>query len=329
MSSASFSPESIRTAADLLRAGGVVAFPTETVYGLGADALDAEAVGRVFGLKGRPPNNPLIVHVADETMARRLARVWPDRAGRLARAFWPGPVTIVVQKSDEVPALVTGGGSTVALRCPDHPAALALLKEFGRPIVGPSANRSGGVSPTTAAHVRTEFDEREVFVVDGGACRVGIESAVVSVAGARPRLLRPGSVGTAEIERALGERVDRGDASVGVALAEAGAPLPGPGMMERHYAPRARARLVEAGEIEAAAAGDVVVIGFERSRPSARGAGAFLEMPASAETYAARLYAALREADARSPALIAIERPTGEGATWDAIRDRLARATTE
>lgn len=316
----------LASAVDRLRAGGLVAFPTETVYGLGADALSEAAVRRVFELKGRPAHNPLIVHVADEEMSRRVSADWPAAAGMLARRFWPGPVTIIVPRAPIVPELVTAGGPTVAVRCPDHPLAMALLELFGGPIVGPSANRSGSVSPTRAEHVRAAFSEEEVMVLDGGPCRTGIESTVVSLAGAAPRILRQGVVGAAEIGAVLG--VD-----VALALTHAAddrAPRESPGMLERHYAPRAPLVLFEADvwpEIADEAHGAVVLLTHERTRhvdPPHH----LIRMPMDAPGYAAWLYAALHEADALAPARILVERPTGQGALWDAIRDRLARAAT-
>ncbi len=235
--------DQISRAAARLRAGGVVAFPTETVYGLGADALREEAVARVFALKGRPPTNPLIVHVLDEAMARSVCSRWPAGAARLARAHWPGPLTIVVPRAEHVPRVVTSGGETVAVRCPDHPVALALLEAFGGALVGPSANRSGMVSPTTADHVRESFGEDDALTLDGGACRVGIESTVVSLAGARPVVLRPGAISPEMLALALGEDVVAGALREPGARADPGAPLASPGMLPSHYAPRAPALL--------------------------------------------------------------------------------------
>lgn len=319
----------IGAAVERLRAGGVVAFPTETVYGLGADALRPEAVARVFDLKGRPATNPLIVHIADETMAKRLTASWPARASWLARAFWPGPLTIVAPRGEIVSSIVTGGGETVAVRCPDHPVALALLRAYDGPLVGPSANRSGSVSPTTAAHVREAFDERDVLTLDGGACRVGIESTVVSVTGALPIILRPGAISAMEIARALGERTV--SAAGRDAAADEGAPMPSPGMMASHYAPRTPASLASREEIaralrEAREPIAALVIGLGAGVGNSQSARVIV-MPASEEAYAARLYAALREADASGASSILIERPVGVGGMWEAIHDRLRRAT--
>ncbi len=315
-------PEEIAAAVARLRAGEVVAFPTETVYGLGADAFNAPAVARVFALKGRPPNNPLIVHVAGEEMARRVAApgAWSKDAATLARAFWPGPLTIVVAASPDLPSLVTAGGPTVGVRAPDHHVTLALIEGFGGPVVGPSANPSGRVSPTTGAHVRASFGERDVMVLDGGPCRGGIESTVVSLAEPAARVLRPGLVAAEEIGRVLGRRVE-------AALDRIAAPdtaAPSPGMQERHYAPRTPAMLFAPDQwprvLTERRAAVVSARDLAPPRPHV-----LIRMPADAGAYAARLYAALREADELGADLIAIERPADSGALWDAIRDRLSR----
>lgn len=319
----------IRTAAELLRNGRLVAFPTETVYGLGADAFNESAVRAVFEIKGRPPINPLIVHVSGPEMARRVVADWPDRADALAREFWPGPLTIVLPRAKGrvgLPAVITAGGPNVAVRCPDHPVALALLFEFGAPLVGPSANPSGTVSPTTAAHVRAGFPGPEVFVLDGGACRGGIESTVLSLAGDVPRILRPGLVNAAEIERVLGERVE-----VAGAAAAPGEQLESPGLLARHYAPRTPARLFDSrdwpGVLDEDHGVRAAVLTFGRRDVPAPHVG--FEMPTHAEEYAARLYASLREADAAGAERVLIERPPNDSALWEAIADRLLRATAE
>ncbi|MBX3407749.1 MAG: threonylcarbamoyl-AMP synthase [Phycisphaeraceae bacterium] len=320
----------IRKAAELLRQGRLVAFPTETVYGLGADAFNEGAVRAVFEIKGRPPINPLIVHVSGPEMARRVVADWPDRADALAREFWPGPLTIVLPRASarsRLPAIITAGGPNVAVRCPDHPVALALLFEFGGPLVGPSANPSGTVSPTTAAHVRAGFPGPEVFVLDGGACRGGIESTVLSLAGDVPRILRPGLVSAVEIERVLGERVELGGEVAGAT----DAPMESPGLLARHYAPRTPARLFESREwpdvLEEEGGGRAVVILIgHREVPAPH---VLLAMPMRAEDYAARLYASLREADAAGAERILIERPPEDSALWEAIADRLLRATAD
>src|SRR5688500_47215 len=196
--------ELIERAASLLRRGGLVAFPTETVYGLGADATNAAAIRRVFQVKGRPATNPLIVHVADESVARRYAREWPTAASKLAAEFWPGPLTLVLSKQPSIVLEVTAGLDTVGLRAPDHPLALELLRAFDGPVAGPSANRSSHVSPTTARHVRDEFPDDEIdLILDGGPCKVGIESTVLDLTSDPPRILRPGAVTREQIEAVI------------------------------------------------------------------------------------------------------------------------------
>lgn len=320
-------PEELAEAVRRLRSGGLVAFPTETVYGLGADALDERAVRRVFALKGRPPGNPLIVHVPDEAGARKVAGDWPAEASALAARFWPGPLTIVVPRSARLPALVTAGGPTVAVRCPDHHLTLALLEAFGGPLVGPSANPSGQVSPTSAEHVRAAFREEDVFVLDGGPCRGGIESTVVSLA-EPARVLRAGLITPAQVAEAIGRPVETARAGE---TSPAGETAPSPGRQSHHYAPRARAVLFDRGQwpgVLESGAGPVAVL--THSGQTAPRPHTVIAMPASAPAYAARLYAALREADALNPALIAIERPPDgpeDAEIWGAIADRLARAT--
>jgi len=334
-------PEQIAEAVKRLKGGGLVAFPTETVYGLGADALNEAAVRRVFEVKGRPAHNPLIVHVSGEAMAKSLASDWPEDARRLAERFWPGPLSIVVPKVERVPQIVTGGGPNVAVRCPSHPMTLALLEAFGGPLVGPSANVSGFVSPTTAAHVREAFDDRDVLVLDGGACTGGIESTVVSVVGGKARVLRSGLIDAAVIAEVLGREVECADSGVVSSVPQAATPAEAPGQMSSHYAPKARAVMVDAGEVERVALnvrGECVLVTHvgEKDEPFAKplfaGKGPSrhtIRMPADARGYARRLYSALREADAMHPELIVIVTPPDESKNpvWRAVRDRLKRAT--
>src|SRR5277367_5027978 len=199
------SDQDIKKAGEILRSGGLVVFPTETVYGLGANALDAAAVAKIYALKGRPATSPLIVHVGSVEQARELAAEWPAEAERLAREYWPGPLTIVVAKKAAIPDGVTAGLTTVGLRMPRHPVALALLREAGVPIAAPSANRYTGLSPTTARHVRETFGQELAMVLDGGPAAVGIESTVLSLAGVGAVLLRPGMLTRSEIEAVIGE----------------------------------------------------------------------------------------------------------------------------
>ncbi len=324
--------EDIHHAAELLAHGRVVAFPTETVYGLGADAFDADAVDHVFALKGRPRHNPMIVHVSGPEMARRVSREWGEQADALARRFWPGPLSLLVPRSLALPLAVTAGSDLVAVRCPNHPVALALLFELGRPLVGPSANLSGEVSPTCAEHVRDSFSADDVFVLDGGTCEAGIESTVLDVTAAPPRVLRPGVVSAGQIGDVIGAPV----IPFGGGRRSENGPLHSPGLLARHYAPRTPAHLfddrdwpavldacVQSGDGKR---GQAVVIThrFRRVDPPNR----IIQMPMEAAEYAAALYAALREADRLGAAVILIDRPPDGDPLWDAIADRLARATT-
>lgn len=328
--------QALHTAVDRLRAGGVVAFPTETVYGLGADALNEAAVERVFKLKGRPPTNPLIVHVSGPEMARTLVAegAWSGDADRLARALWPGPLTLVLPRASCVPRAVTAGGDTVALRAPNHPMAMALLMLFGGPLVGPSANLSGRVSPTRAAHVREAFDEDEVMTLDGGPCAVGIESTVLSLAGVQPLILRPGVVGPEAIAEVLGREVRVRDR----APVEPGA-MPSPGLLAVHYAPHTPTSVADAADIDdlledaTEDARHVVVLSHslacEVTPPHD-----LIQMPATPGEYAAALYDALRLADDRAADQIIVSKPpttaesASDAAVWRAVADRLARASS-
>lgn len=318
-------PETIAHAVSLLRRGGLVAFPTETVYGLGADAFNTAAVGRVFALKGRPPTNPLIVHVASLEMARAVVATWPAQAEALARRFWPGPLSLILPRSPRLPDAVTAGSANVAVRMPNHPLTLALIEAFGSPLVGPSANRSGFVSPTRAEHVRDEFGPEDVFVLDGGPCQGGIESTVVSLAEDTPRLLRQGPVSADEIGHALGAAIETGPLTVNPDAA-----APSPGLLASHYAPRTPAVLFESTRELAAilAKNPRGVFVLARQGHTLSPPHASELMPAGAHAYAARLYAALRHADAQGRSLIAIESPPrGPEPLWLAVHDRLARAT--
>ena len=316
-------PEAIARAAAFLREGRLVAFPTETVYGLGAHALDARAVCRIFEAKGRPSNNPLIVHVADADGARALVSSWPEAAQRLADVFWPGPLTLVLPRDARVPDAVTAGLDSVAVRVPAHPVALALIAAARVPVAAPSANRFTGVSPTTAAHVASALGDRVDLVLDGGPTSVGIESTVLSLAGGEAMLLRPGIVSEEQIAAVVGPlrraaRIDDPDA-----------PRPSPGMHERHYAPRAVVRLSDdPDEIarlarEGARAGRTV--GALLRTPIAVEAAHVVNLPDEPAAYARRLYATLHALDDLGCDLLVVQRVPDTGA-WAGVRDRLERA---
>jgi len=314
----------IARAAEVIRRGGLVAFPTETVYGLGANALDAAAVRRIYEAKGRPGYNPLIAHVADSVAAARLVRAWPEAAARLAAAFWPGPLTLVLPKREVVPDIVTAGLDTVAVRVPAHAVALALLRAAGVPIVAPSANPSMMLSPTRAEHVEQGLGERVDLILDAGPTRVGIESTVVDLTGDRPVLLRPGVLSTDDLEPLIGP-VDR--------PAEAGgtAPRRAPGMLARHYAPRAELRVFEptergrAAELARAAAAAGRVVGALVLVPLDAPVHEEVCMPAEPAAYARELYDVLHRLDALGCDLVLVEEPPATPA-WAGVRDRLRRA---
>jgi len=310
------SPADLDEAAALLRRSGLVAFPTETVYGLGALALEPLAVRGIYAAKGRPLTNPVIVHVLGEDEARPLVARWPMEARQLAARFWPGPLTLVLPRTAIVPDECTAGGETVAVRAPSHPAARALLQRVWAPLAAPSANRSEHVSPTSASHVLRDLNGRIDAVLDGGRCPVGIESTVVGLAG-EPRLLRSGAISRAEIEDLIGPL--------------AAGPLPSgpaqsPGQRKRHYAPAALVRLAARPELAAVAGqlpGRVGVL--LRGDAPAPAAAAVARLPDDAQGYARELYASLRDLEDQDCASIVIEQVPA-GPEWDAIRDRLARA---
>jgi L-threonylcarbamoyladenylate synthase len=298
--------EEIQKAAEIIRAGGLVVFPTETVYGLGANALDAAAVRKIYALKGRPATSPLIVHVASVEQAREYAAEWPEDAERLAREYWPGPLTLVVPKKALIPDEVTAGLSTVGLRMPRHPVALELLRMAGVPIAAPSANRFTQLSPTTAHHVREAFGNETPFLLDGGPCEVGLESTVVAVTRDGLEVLRPGMA--------------RVDEAVLVAEAETAAEAHrAPGQHRKHYSPRTRVLLVSHGHLPQHGDGAYLWIRQEAT------AALTVRMPSEPEAYAAQLYSKLHELDRDGMDWIAVEFPP-DAAEWAAIRDRLTRA---
>lgn len=318
--------DEVARAARLLREGRLVAFPTETVYGLGADASSAAAVARLYAAKGRPADHPVIVHFADEQSALAWAREVPEAARKLTARFWPGPLTLILKRSKRAGDFVTGGQDTVGLRVPSHPIAQALLRAFngeekGRRYSGvaaPSANRFGEVSATTAAHVREDLAREADIVLEGGPSDIGIESTIVDLSSGKAVLLRPGHIAAANLEAALGEKL---------AVKAVDSPRHSGGL-ERHYAPRTPAQLVAPHELDAeigrrhAKGGGVAVLAF--SRPDER-VDYWLRMPRDPAAYAQKLYAALRELDSAGCERILIEAPPPDEG-WAAVRDRLRRA---
>lgn len=293
--------EHLARAARLIRSGGLVAFPTETVYGLGANALDEEAVARVYAAKNRPFASPLIVHVADEAMARSVTVEWPPLAHVLAARFWPGPLTLVLRKAPIVPGLVTAGLETVGIRIPSNSIALELIRRAGVPIAAPSANRFSEISPTTAEHVQQSFGDEIEFVLDGGPTEVGIESTVVSLWRDPPTILRPGMISQTDLEKATRIRWEREEDLPKI--------MESPGMHARHYAPRTPFYVLEPGQV----------------RPVGR--GKVIQMPPDASEFAANLYSELHKADREGWDWIGIEKPP-ETPEWAGILDRLRRAST-
>ena len=311
-------PGEIDHAARLLRAGRLVAFPTETVYGLGANALDAEAVARIYAVKRRPAASPLIVHVASIEMAKSLVANWPEIADRLARRFWPGPLTLVLAKQPAIPDIVTANLSTVGLRMPAHPIALALIRAAGVPLAAPSANRFTELSPTTAEHVRRSLGGDLDYILDGGSCEVGIESTVLSLAGPRPILLRPGGISRTELEATVGPVASAQEVQAGA--------HPAPGMHPRHYSPRTALYLATNGKLPDQGQGQGLYLQHQ-NLPS-RSNVTIHQMPQSAADYAAALYEVLHQADAGNYNWIAVDLPPNTP-EWEAIQDRLQRAATK
>ena len=311
--------QEIENAAEFLRAGGLVAFPTETVYGLGADASNAQAVRRIFQAKGRPADHPLIVHLADMSELKNWAREVPRSAWLLAEAFWPGPMTMILKRSDGVGDVLTGGQDTIGLRVPSHPVAHKLLLAFGGGIAAPSANRFGHLSPTAAEHVREELGDQVDLILDGGACPVGIESTIVDLSGNQPAILRPGHVSAQQVEDAL--------------LTQLG--LPGSasprasGTLASHYAPRTPLRLIHPDELELflrkQVPGVPVAVLARRSRPPNTRAALWQVAPVDPADYAHHLFALLRRIDDAGCQLILAEAPP-DLPEWAAVRDRLKRA---
>ncbi len=309
----------IRKAASIIRDGGVVAFPTETVYGLGCDTFNERAALEVYRIKRRPSSNPLIAHVLDIPMAKRVVIGWDVRCQRLAEAFWPGPLTLVLPRRAEVAPSSIGGRSTVAVRSPSHPVARQLIEAVGSPISAPSANRSGRISPTRAEHVDLELaDEPDLMVLEGGACTVGLESTVLDLSRARPMVLRPGAITKEMLSPVIG------DIAEPLFAGQSGSP----GTNLRHYAPKTRAELFDASAIErrlTSCPEPVAVLAF--SADIVPPPHVAIVMPKDPKEYGIKLYEALRHADSLDRSLILIERPTERHGVWEAIYDRLRRAT--
>ncbi len=309
----------IQIAADRIRSGGVVAFPTETVYGLGASTLNASALRIVYEMKGRPQNNPLIAHVVDAVEARKLVAWWDVRCSRLAAAFWPGPLTLILPRADGVPDEAVAGRTTIAVRSPMHPVARSLLYAVGGPVSAPSANRSGHISPTTSEHVMRDFASADdLLVLEGGRVEFGIESTVLDLSGDRPTILRPGSVTAEDLSRHIGA-VDSPE------VMEQGA---SPGTNLIHYAPDTPATMVPAARLAAFLAAlqtPAAVLAMPDTRVSEPHIA--IRMQPDAKGYARMLYACLREAEACGLSQIVIEEPSGRDGVWLAVLDRLRRAT--
>jgi len=308
-------PEEINRAAQFLRAGRLVAFPTETVYGLGANALDPEAVARIYAVKRRPATSPLIVHVASTEMTQSLVADWPEAAERLARLFWPGPLTLVVKKQPAIPDIVTAGLSTVAVRMPAHPIAQALIRAARVPLAAPSANRFTELSPTTADHVRHSLGSEVDLILDGGPCQVGIESTILSLAEPKPVLLRLGGIPRIALEAIIGP--------VAIAQEPKAGAHPSPGLHPRHYSPRTTLYLAADGKLPDQGQG----IYLQHRHPPSRVNIAIHQLPQSATGYAAALYDALHQADDGNYDWIAVDIPP-TAPEWEAVHDRLRRAAS-
>ncbi|MGB5080711.1 MAG: L-threonylcarbamoyladenylate synthase [Burkholderiales bacterium] len=307
----------IQQAVAVLKRGGLVAFPTETVYGLGADASNPAAVARIYEVKGRPAGHPVIVHIGEVGQLERWAREIPEAASKLAARFWPGPLTLVLERAPGVGDGITGGQDTIGIRVPGHPVALELLHRFGGGIAAPSANKFGRISPTTAEHVRNDLGKEIDLILDGGPCEIGIESTIVDLSGERPVLLRPGRISAEEIAATL--RVETGPRDRSTPRA--------PGTLESHYAPRKPLRLVAGGEWDERVRGarrNRAVLCF-RAQPVGEKGAMWIRASTDPQRYARDLYSNLRALDASGGDEILVEEPPAS-AEWAAVRDRLARA---
>ena len=317
--------DAVERAAAVLRSGELVALPTETVYGLAANALEPEAVEKIFAAKGRPERNPIIVHVEGISMARECVAVWPDAAAQLAKAFWPGPLTLVLPKADCIPTVVTAGGGTVGVRWSSHPLMQAVIRACRFPLAAPSANMSSHISPTNAEHVRAQMGEALPLIVDGGQSQVGIESAVVEILEDGVNVLRPGMISRETIATTL----------PGVAVREGGQTdaIKSPGRMPRHYSPTARLLVLEWSDDEDLEAqikhsrtpADRVCVVAHTVIPPGTRFGRVSVIPHDAKAYGRALYGELHRCDAEGAELIVVEK-VPEGGDWEALADRLARA---
>jgi L-threonylcarbamoyladenylate synthase len=325
--------EAVDRAVELLRAGELVALPTETVYGLAANAFDAGAVARAFEVKGRPAHNPVIVHVANIAMARNCVSSWPEAAQKLATAFWPGPLTLVLPRSDKIPDIVTAGGATVGVRWPSHPFIQEVIRLCGFPLAAPSANPASQLSPTQAEHVSNSLGGKIPLIVDGGRSQVGIESTVLDLSQTPPRVLRPGMIHAHSLQAALGEEsgsiVEDGQAPT----VASGAPLRSPGQLPKHYSPKARLVILEWRD-EADLKSQIANLKSQTERvhivahtrvPSGEGFGRVSVIPHDPEAFARAIYAELHFCDEEGAELIVVEALPPEAA-WQAISDRLQRA---
>ncbi|MGO8839281.1 MAG: L-threonylcarbamoyladenylate synthase [Limisphaerales bacterium] len=317
----------VKHAARLLRAGEVVALPTETVYGLAANALDEKAVAKIFQIKGRPANNPIIVHIVGAEMAGHCVTAWPDAAEKCARAFWPGPLTLVLPRAKEIPDIVTAGGSTVGVRWPGHPFIQAVIRECGFPLAAPSANLSNRVSPTNVGHVRQQLGDKIPLIVDGGQSQVGIESTVLDMTASPPRVLRPGMIHAESLAAVCGEVTGDQRQAAGEN------PLRSPGLLHRHYSPRAKLLVLDWLD-DADLQRQLVTCHVSRVTcfviahthiPAAVGFARVSVIPHDAEAFARAIYAELHRCDEAGAKWIVVEAPP-ESPGWSGIADRLRRA---
>jgi L-threonylcarbamoyladenylate synthase len=319
--------KAVHRAAKLLRAGEVVALPTETVYGLAANALDENAVAKIFQIKGRPANNPIIVHVASVEMAKRCAEKWPDLAGKFSKSFWPGPLTLVLPRAEIIPEIVTAGGATVGIRWPSHPFIQAVIRECNFPLAAPSANLSNQISPTNAAHVRAQLDGKISLIADGGQSQVGIESTVLDLSVSPPHILRPGMIHAESLAAVCGE-IQNSESKI-----QNPEKLRSPGLLEKHYSPKAKLLVLnwrDDAELKFKIQNSKFKIQncFVIAHTKIPAAGNFADvsvMPHDAEAFARALYAELHRCDAAGAELIVVEAPP-DLPEWSGIADRLRRA---